>query len=111
MYIHKPARRGSVKAAPPIPDWSKLSRNDHVEVRTAGGAVISGTIDMIAADRSVFWMIRNDGAGRTMLCSIDGVTVMKVPQDGGTSTDAGTVTGPSAGRTAARTGGCLTPVL
>jgi hypothetical protein len=27
-------------------------------------------------------MIRNDGAGRTMLCSVDGVTVIKVSQDG-----------------------------
>ncbi len=111
MYKHNPARRGPAPAAAPIPDWSKLCRNDHVEVRTAGGAVISGTIDMVAADRSVFWMIRNDGAGRTMLCSIDGVTVIKVSQDGGTSTDAGTFTSSSAGRTAARTGGCLTPVL
>ena len=82
MYKHNPARRGPVPATAPIPDWSKLCRNDHVEVRTAGGAVISGTIDMIAADRSVFWMIRNDGAGRTMLCSVDGVTVIKVAQDG-----------------------------
>ncbi|WP_205484181.1 hypothetical protein [Arthrobacter sp. Alg241-R88] len=82
MYKHNPARRSPVPAAAPIPDWSKLCRNDHVEVRTAGGAVISGTIDMIAADRSVFWMIRNDGAGRTMLCSLDGVTVIKVAQDG-----------------------------
>lgn len=82
MYTNNPARRGPVPAAAPVPDWSKLCRNDHVEVRTAGGAVISGTIDMIAADRSVFWMIRNDGAGRTMLCSVDGVTVIKVAQDG-----------------------------
>ncbi|WP_458780710.1 hypothetical protein [Arthrobacter sp. D3-16] len=51
-----------------------------MEVRTAGGAVMSGTIDMIAADRSVFWIIRTDGAGRTMLCSVDGVTVTKVSQ-------------------------------
>jgi hypothetical protein len=82
MYKHNPARRGPVPAAAPIPDWSRLCRNDHVEVHTANGAVISGTIDMIAADRSVFWMIRNDGAGRTMLCSLDGVTVIKVPQVG-----------------------------
>ena len=51
-----------------------------MEVRTAGGEIISGTIDMIAADRSVFWIIRNDGAGRTMLCSADGIAVTKLPQ-------------------------------
>jgi hypothetical protein len=33
---------------------------------------------MIAADRSVFWIIRDDGAGRTMLCCGDDVTVVKI---------------------------------
>lgn len=80
MYNHNPTRRSPAPAAAPVPDWSRLCRNDHVEVRTAGGAVMSGTIDMIAADRSVFWMIRNDGAGRTMLFAGDGVAVIKVPQ-------------------------------
>ena len=51
-----------------------------MEVRTAGGETMSGVIDMIAADRSVFWIIRNDGAGRTMLCSADGIAVTKLPQ-------------------------------
>jgi hypothetical protein len=51
-----------------------------VEVRTAGGETMSGVIDMIAADRSVFWMVRNDGAGRTMVCSGDGIAVTKLPQ-------------------------------
>jgi hypothetical protein len=80
MYKHNAARRGPVPAAAPVPDWSRLCRNDHVEVRTAGGETMSGTIDMIAADRSVFWMIRNDGAGRTMFCSVDGGAVTKLPQ-------------------------------
>ncbi|HEX7201553.1 MAG TPA: hypothetical protein VF249_02155 [Arthrobacter sp.] len=78
MYIHKPARRGTVNAAPPIPDWSRLCRKDHVEVHSDGGGPMSGIIDMIAADRSVFWMIRDDGAGRTMVCCGDDVTVVKV---------------------------------
>jgi hypothetical protein len=78
MYIHNPARRGPVNAAPPIPDWSRLCRQDLVEVHAAGRAPMSGIIDMIGADRSVFWMIRDDGAGRTMVCSGDGVTVVKV---------------------------------
>jgi hypothetical protein len=78
MYIHKPARRGTVNAAPPIPDWSRLCRKDHVEVHTGGHGPMSGIIDMIAADRSVFWMIRDDGAGRTMVCCGDDVTVVKV---------------------------------
>lgn len=82
MYKHNPTRRGATRSPSPVPvpDWSRLCRNDHVEVRTAGGVVMSGTIDMIAADRSVFWMIRNDGAGRTMLFAGDNVAVIKLPQ-------------------------------
>jgi hypothetical protein len=78
VYIHKPARRGMVSAAPPIPDWSRLCRKDHIEVHSAGHGPRSGIIDMIAADRSVLWMIRDDGAGRTMVCCGDDVTVVKV---------------------------------
>lgn len=77
MYIHKPARRGTVYAAP-VPDWSKLCRRDHIEVHSNGRGLISGIIDMIAADRSVLWMIRDDGAGRTMVCCDDDVTVVRI---------------------------------
>ena len=36
----------------------------------------------IAANRSVFWIIRSDGAGRTMVCFGDDVSVTKVaPQE------------------------------
>lgn len=80
MYKHNAARRGPAPAAAPVPDWSRLYRNDHVEVRKAGGETMAGIIDTIAADRSVFWMIRNDGAGRTMLCSADNIAVTKLPQ-------------------------------
>jgi hypothetical protein len=84
MYKHNPVRRGPAQAPfrvpAPVPDWSRLCRNDHVEVSITGGPVMTGTIDMVAADRSVFWMIRNDGAGRTMLVAGDDVAVTKVPQ-------------------------------
>ncbi|MDQ0925284.1 hypothetical protein QF038_003792 [Pseudarthrobacter sp. W1I19] len=78
MYKHNADRPGPVPAAVPVHDWSRLCRSDHVEVRSAGGETMSGAIDMIAADSSVFWMIRDDGAGRTMLCCGDDVTVVKI---------------------------------
>lgn len=78
MYRHNPARRRQVLPGAPVPDWSKLGRNDQVEVRTPHGAVMAGTIDMIAANRSVFWLIRDDGAGRTMVCHGDAVSVTKI---------------------------------
>ena len=80
MYRHNPVRRRQALPAAPLPDWSKLSRNDHVEVHLPHGTVMSGTIDMIAANRSVFWLMRNDGAGRTMVCRGDAVSVTKVAQ-------------------------------
>ena len=78
MYRHNPVRRAAALPQAPVPDWSKLARDDYVEVRTSRGAVIAGTIDMIAANRSVFWVIRKDGAGRTMVYSGDDVSVTKV---------------------------------
>ncbi len=65
--------------AVPIPEWSKLDRRDHIEVIVPGRAAVSGIIDMIAADRSVFWMIRDDGAGRTMYWRGDDLAVAKIP--------------------------------
>ncbi|TLM88049.1 hypothetical protein [Pseudarthrobacter sp. NamE5] len=76
MYQYNPRRRTAPGPAP-LPNWSKLAKNDHVEVRFAQGAVASGTIDMIAADRSVFWLIRSNGAGRVMVCLGDDVSVTK----------------------------------
>lgn len=80
MYIHKPACRGTVRAEP-APDWSQLCRSDHIEVHMPGRAAVSGIIDMIAADRSVFWMIRDDGAGRTMYWGGDDLIVIKIPSE------------------------------
>lgn len=79
MYKHNP-RRSPAPGPAPLPNWSKLAKNDHVEVRLAHGTVVSGAIDMIAADRSVFWLICNDGAGRLMVCLGDDVSVSKAAQ-------------------------------
>ncbi|MFE4542398.1 hypothetical protein [Arthrobacter sp. NPDC056727] len=75
-------RQRPVTVAAPIPNWSKLSKNDEVQVRFADGSWGSGAIDMIAPDRSVFWMIQHDGAGRKMLCYGDGASVTKIPTAG-----------------------------
>lgn len=80
MYKHNSTRRRPSLPAAPVPDWSRLSRHDDVEVRSSNGTVIAGTIDMIAPNRSVFWMIRSDGAGRTMIYFGDDVSVTKVGQ-------------------------------
>jgi hypothetical protein len=80
MYKYDSKRRRPSLPEAPVPDWSRLCRNDNVEVRSSNGTVIAGTIDMIASNRSVFWMIRTDGAGRTMVYFGDDVSVTRVAQ-------------------------------
>lgn len=71
------AQDGWLPAAP-VPDWSKLSRNDLVHVRQGSGTPVTGRIDIIAADRSVFWLIQSAGLGRVMICSADNPEVIKM---------------------------------
>ena len=68
--------------AVPVPDWSKLSRGDVVRVFQSDGSALSGRIDMIAMDRSVFWMIQDGGLGRVMVCSLDKARVIKAAISG-----------------------------
>lgn len=55
----------------PIPDWSKLSRGDLVQVHRRDGTGASGRIEMLALDRSIFWIIQDGGRGRVMICKGD----------------------------------------
>ena len=81
MHKQNPSRWGQAQEPALVPGWPTLCKNDHVEVRSARGEVVAGTIDMVTADGSVFWMIREDGAGRTMLCLGDDIAVIKVTKD------------------------------
>lgn len=76
MYSRSPAatrRRTSPTPLPrrPLPDWSRLSRGDRVRVTRGDGTSVVGLIDMLALDRSVFWIFQDDGRGRAMVCSAD----------------------------------------
>jgi hypothetical protein len=73
----RPLRRTSRQEVPALPDWSRLSRNDAVRVLRADGSSLSGQIDLIAIDRSVFWMIQDSGLGRVMICSAESPVVIK----------------------------------
>ncbi|PNI08674.1 hypothetical protein CXX84_08740 [Arthrobacter sp. AFG7.2] len=72
-YIHSQITtpRRSRQLPAPVPDWSKLSRGDLVKVFCRDGGTLLGHIDMIALDRSVFWIIQNDGNGRVLVCGAD----------------------------------------
>ena len=45
------------------------------------GSSILGQIDMLALDRSVFWIIQEDGSGRVMVCSADKPRVLSVSRN------------------------------
>ena len=79
MRLHSttPASYITRLPAAPVPDWSKLSRQDAVRVLLRDGRVIAGRIDMIAVDRSVFWVIQSAGRGRVMVCSSDRPMVVR----------------------------------
>ncbi len=72
--LRRTTSRQEVRA---LPDWSRLSRNDSVKVLRADGSALSGQIDMIAIDRSVFWMTQDAGLGRVMICSAESPVVIK----------------------------------
>jgi hypothetical protein len=67
-------------SAPPLPDWSKLSRGDAVTAVHKNGRVITGRIEMMALDRSVFWVIQEGGLGRAMVYGADKPLVTKAAQ-------------------------------
>lgn len=73
MYTHPQAAtaRPRPHLPAPVPDWSKLSRGDVVRVFRRDGSSMLGHIDMLALDRSVFWLIQDDGSGRVMVCGAD----------------------------------------
>lgn len=82
MYRHPATTRPrrSVVANRQVPDWSQLSRNDAVQVARRDGTVTTGHIDMVAMDRSIFWLIQDGGLGRVMVCSADRPQVIVIAQ-------------------------------
>lgn len=64
-----------------VPDWSRLSRGDAVRVFRRDGTTTLGHIDMLARDRSVFWIIQGEGRGRVMVCGADKPHVVVVAEN------------------------------
>jgi hypothetical protein len=83
MRLHAavPARDTPRLPAAPVPDWSKLARDDAVRVLLRDGRIVAGRIDMIAVDRSVFWVIQPSGRGRVMICNSDRPVVVRAAPD------------------------------
>jgi hypothetical protein len=73
MYARPGIRRPRHLKAPaaPVPDWSKLSRGGVVHIERRDGTTLCGVIDMVALDRSVFWIIQEGGRGRVLVYEAD----------------------------------------
>lgn len=61
----------------PVPNWTKLSRADLVEIHSHGRAITSGSIDMLALDGSVLWLQQDEGKGRALFLHSDGIRVYR----------------------------------
>lgn len=53
-------------ASAPLPseEWASLARNDRITLQRGAGPAATGTIDVVAADGSVFWVHLDHGSGR-----------------------------------------------
>jgi hypothetical protein len=62
----------------PVLNWAQLARKDEVELmHRSGKTIASGRIDTIALDGSVFWIIHNDGRGRSLVLPQEDVLVYR----------------------------------
>lgn len=50
--------------------WTDIGAGDSVEV-IARGRILSGIVDCIMQDGSIFWLWQSDGSGRTAIHEID----------------------------------------
>jgi hypothetical protein len=64
----------------PVPNWSKLSRADQVEIHRNGKAIASGKIDMLAMDGSMLWIHQDGANGRALFLHGDGLKVYRRPR-------------------------------
>ncbi|WP_314195810.1 hypothetical protein [uncultured Arthrobacter sp.] len=56
----------------PVPNWSKLSRADQVEIYRNGKAIASGKIDMLAMDGSMLWIHQDGEMAARCSCTVTG---------------------------------------
>ncbi|MBP1136325.1 hypothetical protein JOE31_002557 [Arthrobacter sp. PvP023] len=61
----------------PAPNWTRLSRNDEIELHKDGKIVASGTVDMMALNGSLLWLLQDGGKGRALFLHDDGFFVLK----------------------------------
>jgi hypothetical protein len=63
----------------PVPNWTKLTRADHVAILHHGEEIATGHVDMLAPDGSVLWLIQDSGRGRALFLHSDDAKVFRRP--------------------------------
>lgn len=61
-----------------VEDWTELERRDTVTLTgpRAASKQTTGTVDDIAADSSIIWLLPHDGSGRRLFHINDGYTTL-----------------------------------
>lgn len=57
-------------------DWTQISISTTVEVRYPSGYSYHAIVDEKSPDSRIVWVLSNNGHGRKMYCSWDGVELM-----------------------------------
>lgn len=64
-------------ALEPVANWTTLSRGDEVVIYANGFPSTSGHVEMRGLDGSVFWIMQQDGLGRSMIHKTDRLRVYR----------------------------------
>ena len=61
----------------PADEWASLTSNERIAVRRGEGPAATGTVDIVAADGSIFWVHLDNGRGRVAIHVEDDAAVWR----------------------------------
>ena len=64
----------------PLGDWGQLEEGDYVMVQRDGEPLLTGAVDVLTRDASVFWVWLDGGRGRIAVYADEGTSVW-LPED------------------------------
>ena len=74
-----PGQTTVLPAGEPLPsdEWASLTRNERIAVRRGEDPAATGTVDIVAADGSIFWVHLDHGRGRVAIHVEDDAAVWR----------------------------------
>jgi hypothetical protein len=77
MARKRTATNSEILSPRPAPEeWKNLRKGDRVKVRLTPGFETGGMVDAVTHDHTVVWVTLDDGRGRTLVHSSDGVEIV-----------------------------------